>query len=67
MIGEGALAPDFELEDDGGAKVRLSDFRGRPVVLYFYPKDDTPDAPRRPAASATPGASSSAGARLCSG
>lgn len=38
----GDLAPDFTLEDDGGAKVRLSDFRGQPVVLFFYPEDDTP-------------------------
>lgn len=38
----GIPAPDFELPDDAGAVRRLSDFRGRPVVLYFYPKDDTP-------------------------
>lgn len=38
----GRLAPDFELPDDTGAARRLSDFRGRPVVLYFYPADDTP-------------------------
>ena len=42
MIEEGNPAPDFELESDSGETVRLSDFRGRPVVLYFYPKDDTP-------------------------
>ena len=42
MIEEGNQAPDFELESDSGETVRLSDFRGRPVVLYFYPKDDTP-------------------------
>ena len=42
MIEEGRPAPDFELESDAGETVRLSDFRGRPVVLYFYPKDDTP-------------------------
>lgn len=39
---EGSLAPDFELSDHTGAKVRLSSFRGRPVVLYFYPKNGTP-------------------------
>ena len=42
MVEEGKPAPDFELETDEGATVRLSDFRGQPVVLYFYPKDDTP-------------------------
>jgi peroxiredoxin Q/BCP len=39
---EGAPAPDFELESDTGERVRLSALRGRPVVLYFYPRDDTP-------------------------
>jgi peroxiredoxin Q/BCP len=42
VIEEGTAAPDFELTSDTGEKVKLSDFRGRPVVLYFYPKDDTP-------------------------
>jgi thioredoxin-dependent peroxiredoxin len=42
VIEEGRPAPDFELESDAGETVKLSDFRGRPVVLYFYPKDDTP-------------------------
>ena len=42
MIEEGKPAPEFELQSDAGETVRLSDFRGRPVVLYFYPKDDTP-------------------------
>ena len=42
MIEEGKPAPDFELQSDNGDTVRLSEFRGRPVVLYFYPKDDTP-------------------------
>jgi Peroxiredoxin len=37
----GSFAPDFELPKDGGGTVRLSNLRGRPVVLYFYPKDDT--------------------------
>ena len=41
MIEEGKPAPEFELESDTGDIVKLSDFRGRPVVLYFYPKDDT--------------------------
>ena len=38
----GAPAPDFKLPADGGAALGLSDFAGRPLVLYFYPKDDTP-------------------------
>ncbi len=41
MVEEGQPAPDFELESDAGETVKLSSFRGRPVVLYFYPKDDT--------------------------
>ncbi len=41
-VEEGSPAPDFELESDGGEHVRLSSLRGQPVVLYFYPKDDTP-------------------------
>lgn len=39
---EGAVAPDFTLQSSGGTTVSLTDFRGRNVVLYFYPKDDTP-------------------------
>ncbi len=42
MLSSGDLAPDFVLPSDEGRPVRLSDFRGKRVVLYFYPKDDTP-------------------------
>jgi thioredoxin-dependent peroxiredoxin len=42
MIEVGQPAPDFELPDHEGSPVRLSELRGRPVVLYFYPKADTP-------------------------
>jgi peroxiredoxin Q/BCP len=42
VVSEGEPAPDFTLTSDAGERVSLSDFRGRPVVLYFYPKDDTP-------------------------
>jgi thioredoxin-dependent peroxiredoxin len=42
VVEEGQQAPDFELASDAGERVRLSDLRGKPVVLYFYPKDDTP-------------------------
>lgn len=42
MVEEGNAAPEFELKNDAGETVRLSDMKGKPVVLYFYPKDDTP-------------------------
>lgn len=42
MLETGIKAPDFELMDQNGNIVRLSDFRGKKVVLYFYPKDMTP-------------------------
>jgi peroxiredoxin Q/BCP len=41
VIGQGDIAPDFELPDQDGRAVKLSDFRGRPVVVYFYPKAST--------------------------
>jgi peroxiredoxin Q/BCP len=40
-VDAGQKAPGFDLPTDGGGRVRLEDFRGEPVVLYFYPKDDT--------------------------
>jgi peroxiredoxin Q/BCP len=42
VVEEGSQAPDFELKSDTGETLKLSQFRGRPVVLYFYPRDDTP-------------------------
>jgi thioredoxin-dependent peroxiredoxin len=42
MVEEGKPAPEFELKSDSGDTVKLSDLRGKQVVLYFYPKDDTP-------------------------
>jgi thioredoxin-dependent peroxiredoxin len=42
MVEEGSPAPDFTLTSDSGEAVTLSSFRGAPVVLYFYPRDDTP-------------------------
>jgi thioredoxin-dependent peroxiredoxin len=42
VIEEGTTAPDFALRSDAGETIRLSELRGKPVVLYFYPKDDTP-------------------------
>ena len=41
MIEQGQKAPDFELPDQDGRMIKLSDFRGQPVVVYFYPKADT--------------------------
>ena len=41
-VGEGDRAPDFALPATDVGRVRLADFAGRPVILYFYPKDDTP-------------------------
>jgi peroxiredoxin Q/BCP len=41
-IQAGIPAPDFSLSDETGAVRKLSDYRGKPLVLYFYPKDDTP-------------------------
>jgi thioredoxin-dependent peroxiredoxin len=42
MISVGAMAPDFELQADDGTPVALKQFRGQWVVLYFFPKADTP-------------------------
>jgi len=42
MVSEGKSAPAFTLDTDSGETLSLKDLKGRPVVLYFYPKDDTP-------------------------
>jgi len=42
MVKEGDRAPDFDLEADDGTRVRLSSLLGKTIVLYFYPRDDTP-------------------------
>jgi peroxiredoxin Q/BCP len=47
VVEEGKPAPDFELRDEDGKLVKLSSLRGRPVVVYFYPKDDTPGCTRQ--------------------
>ena len=47
MLEIGMKAPDFTLSDQDGHAVSLSDFRGRKVVLYFYPKDNTPGCTRQ--------------------
>jgi peroxiredoxin Q/BCP len=46
MLDVGDKAPAFTLEDQSGKTVKLSDFKGKTVVLYFYPKDDTPGCTR---------------------
>jgi thioredoxin-dependent peroxiredoxin len=42
MIEENGIAPDFTTKNQNGDEIKLSDYRGKKVVLYFYPKDDTP-------------------------
>lgn len=65
MLGEGDRAPDFELDSDGGDTVRLSDLKGQPVVIYFYPKDDTSGCTKEAIAfSGLAGAFSKLGARV---
>ena len=46
VLKEGDKAPDFTVRDGEGKTVKLKDFRGKKVVLYFYPKDDTPGCTR---------------------
>ena len=46
MLAEGARVPDLALDSDSGKKVRLRDFAGKHLVVYFYPKDDTPGCTR---------------------
>ena len=47
MLHVGDQAPDFTLPDQGGHPVSLSDFRGKRIVVYFYPKDNTPGCTRQ--------------------
>lgn len=53
MLESGMKAPDFTLSDKDGKQVSLSDFLGKHVVLYFYPKDNTPGCSRQAAAFAS--------------
>ena len=53
MLNVGMKAPDFTLPDKDGNPVSLSDFRGKKVVLYFYPKDNTPGCTRQACAFAS--------------
>ena len=47
MLKVGMQAPDFTLKDKDGRSVSLSDFKGKKIVLYFYPKDNTPGCTRQ--------------------
>jgi len=47
MVEEGQAAPDFALPSDSGDEITLSRLRGSPVVIYFYPRDDTPGCTRQ--------------------
>lgn len=47
MLEAGQKAPDFTLQDKDGKEVSLSEFRGKKVIVYFYPKDDTPGCTRQ--------------------
>lgn len=53
MLSVGDKAPDFSLCDKDGKRVRLSDFKGKKVVIYFYPKDNTPGCTRQACAFAS--------------
>ena len=53
MLEKGMTAPDFTLSDKDGKSVSLSEFRGKRVVLYFYPKDNTPGCTRQACAFAS--------------
>lgn len=53
MLEAGTKAPDFTLEDKDGNQVSLSDFKGQKVILYFYPRDNTPGCSRQACAFAS--------------
>ena len=55
MVKEGQKAPRFELPGDAGKNIRLDDFAGKPVVVYFYPRDNTPGCTREAQAFAAAG------------
>lgn len=42
LIQEGSAAPDFNVKDEGGNEIRLADYQGQKIVLFFYPRADTP-------------------------
>ena len=65
MLSTGIQAPSFALPDQNGRTHTLEAYRGQKVVLYFYPKDNTPVAPNKPARSANSIRSSRKRARWC--
>ena len=66
MIDEGTPAPEFALVSDAGDTISLASLRGKPVVLYFYPKDDTPGCTTQACGIRDAWGSSSAAAPSCS-
>jgi len=65
-VAVGSPIPDLEIHTTGDARRRLSDFRGKALVLYFYPKASTPGCTRRGSTSRPRSPSSAAAARWCS-
>ena len=54
-LSAGDMAPDFNAEDQDGNQVKLSDFKGKKLVLFFYPKASTPVVPHKPVTSGITG------------
>ena len=61
----GDVAPAFTVATSGGGKISLADFKGRNVILYFYPRDDTPGCTKRRARSGITSRISKSAARWC--
>ena len=67
VLAEGAKAPAFDLPRDGGSRVSLKDFKGKKLVIYFYPKADTPGCTRESIDFSKLRAEFEKGERRCSG
>jgi len=64
-LNQGDVAPDFSVATNGGGRVSLADFKGRQVVLYFYPRDNTPGCTKEACAFRDHYADFKKRARLC--